>query len=48
MDGGKIKSLEGGFMILEDETKIPCHRVIRIECDQDIIWEKHFKERENE
>jgi hypothetical protein len=48
IDGSKIKSIEGGFMILEDETKIPCHRVIRIECDKDILWEKNFKERENE
>ncbi len=44
IDGSEIKSLEGGFMILEDETKIPCHRVIKIECEEDLLWEKHYKE----
>lgn len=48
IEGSSIRSLEGGFIILEDETKIPCHRVIRIECDQDFLWEKKLKERENE
>ncbi len=40
IEGSRIRSLEGGFMILEDETKIPCHRIIRIECGQDFLWEK--------
>jgi len=48
IEGSGIKSLEGGFMILEDETKIPCHRIIRIECENQVLWEKHFKERKNE
>jgi len=43
--GDEIKSVEGGFMILGDETKIPCHRVVRIECDGEIMWEKDLKER---
>jgi uncharacterized protein (UPF0248 family) len=35
-------------MILDDETKIPCHRIARIESENQVLWEKHFKERKNE
>jgi uncharacterized protein (UPF0248 family) len=41
--GSSILSLRGGFIILEDEKQIPCHRIIRIKCDNKILWEKTSK-----
>ena len=38
--GSKIKKLERGFIILDNENQIPLHRIIRIECSQQIIWNK--------
>ena len=36
----KISSLERGFLILDDETQIPCHRIVKIEYEDQIIWKK--------
>ncbi|HMK54998.1 MAG TPA: RNA repair domain-containing protein [Methanobacteriaceae archaeon] len=41
--GSMIKSLEGGFMILEDETKIPCQRIMQIKCDDEVVWGEETK-----
>jgi uncharacterized protein (UPF0248 family) len=41
--GNQIKSLKGGFIILIDQTQIPCHRIIRIKCNNEILWEKIVK-----
>ncbi|AXV37408.1 MAG: DUF504 domain-containing protein [Methanobacteriaceae archaeon] len=40
IQGSKIKKLERGFIVLDDENQIPLHRIIRIECSQKIIWKK--------
>jgi len=36
----RISSLERGFLILDDETQIPCHRIVKIEYDDQILWNK--------
>lgn len=46
--GSQIKSIEGGFMVLEDETKIPCHRIVRINCDGKLVGVADFMEIKNE
>jgi uncharacterized protein len=38
--GSSIERLEGGFLILMEGTQIPCHRIIRIEYNDKIIWKK--------
>jgi uncharacterized protein (UPF0248 family) len=38
--GSSIDRLEGGFLILKDETQIPFHRIIKIEYDHEILWIK--------
>jgi len=38
-----IQGLEGGFMIMDDGAMIPYHRIIRIECDNRLIWNKSHK-----
>jgi uncharacterized protein (UPF0248 family) len=40
-----IQRLEGGFMIMFDGSMVPYHRVIKIECDNNIIWKKSSKKR---
>ncbi|MGC9516548.1 MAG: DUF504 domain-containing protein [Methanomicrobiales archaeon] len=38
--GNRIRKVEKGFLILDDETMIPLHRVIRIQYKDDIVWNK--------
>jgi uncharacterized protein len=38
--GEQISKLERGFLILNDNTQIPCHRLVKIECNGKIIWNK--------
>ena len=38
-----IQTLEGGFMIMIDGTMIPYHRIVKIECDKRVIWDKSPK-----
>ncbi|MBM4240997.1 MAG: DUF504 domain-containing protein [Euryarchaeota archaeon] len=40
VDGYMIDRLERGFLILNDGTQIPFHRIVKIEYDEDIIWKK--------
>ena len=35
-----IEGLEGGFMIMFDGSMVPYHRVIKIECENRLIWKK--------
>jgi uncharacterized protein (UPF0248 family) len=37
---GRVRSLERGFLILDDETQIPCHRIIKIEYEGNLVWNK--------
>jgi len=38
-----IQTLEGGFMIMFDGTMVPYHRIVKIECDNRVIWKKNPK-----
>jgi len=40
IEGSHINKLERGFLILDEGTQIPCHRIIKIECNNEIIWNK--------
>jgi uncharacterized protein (UPF0248 family) len=35
-----IERLEGGFMIMFDGSQVPYHRIVKVECDEKIIWKK--------
>lgn len=42
--GNGIDKLENGFLILDDETQIPFHRIVKMEYDNKILWKKsHLK-----
>jgi len=38
--GSQIDRIENGFLILNDETQIPFHRIIKVEYDDKILWKK--------
>lgn len=38
--GSSISHVEGGFLILNDGTNIPFHRIVRIEYNDKILWKK--------
>ncbi|HHX99862.1 MAG TPA: DUF504 domain-containing protein [Methanothermobacter sp.] len=38
-----IQGLKGGFMIMIDGSMIPYHRVVKIECEDKLVWEKNIK-----
>ncbi|BDZ69746.1 DUF504 domain-containing protein [Methanobacterium petrolearium] len=38
-----IQGLERGFMVMIDGSMIPYHRIIKIECDNMLIWKKILK-----
>ena len=38
--GSSIDRLERGFLILDEGTQIPFHRIVKIEYDDRIIWIK--------
>lgn len=40
ISGNQINYLERGFLILNDYTQIPCHRIIKIECNNKLTWHK--------
>ncbi|MDP3065436.1 MAG: hypothetical protein Q8N08_01760 [Methanobacteriaceae archaeon] len=46
--GTRFKSLEGGFMVLKDDTKIPCHRIVRIMCEDELVGVADSEEIKNE
>ena len=35
-----IEGLKGGFMIMFDGSMVPYHRVIKIDCENRLIWKK--------
>ncbi|CDG65826.1 MAG: uncharacterized protein PWQ15_857 [Methanobacterium sp.] len=35
-----IERLEGGFMIMFDGSMVPYHRIVKIECENQLIWKK--------
>ncbi|HOI40257.1 MAG TPA: RNA repair domain-containing protein [Methanobacterium sp.] len=39
-----IKGLEGGFMIMVDGSMVPYHRIVKIECEDKLIWAKNIKQ----
>lgn len=46
VEGGQIIEIGKGFLILEgipDEKYIPYHRIVRIEYEEVVIFEKHSK-----
>ena len=38
-----IQDLKGGFMIMVDGAMVPCHRIVKIECDNKLVWKKSPK-----
>lgn len=40
VQGDQIDRIENGFLILNDETQIPFHRIIKIEYDDELLWKK--------
>jgi hypothetical protein len=38
-----IQGLKGGFMIMIDGSMIPYHRIVKIECEDNLVWEKNIK-----
>jgi uncharacterized protein (UPF0248 family) len=36
----RINNLERGFLIFDDETQIPCHRIVKIEYNNQVMWNK--------
>ena len=40
IEGSCINRLERGFVILNEGTQIPCHRIVKIECNNEVIWNK--------
>lgn len=40
ISGSSIESLEGGFLILNEGTHIPYHRIVKIESDKKVLWKK--------
>ncbi len=45
IQGNLISRIENGFLILNDETQIPFHRIIRIEYDDKILWKKSLSKK---
>lgn len=43
ISGRRVENMEKGFLVLEDETHIPFHRIIKIEHNQKVIWKKTIK-----
>jgi len=35
-----IHDLEGGFMIMIDGAMVPYHRIVKIDCTNNLIWKK--------
>ena len=40
IEGNCIIKLERGFLILKEGTQIPCHRIVKIKCNNEVIWNK--------
>lgn len=38
-----IEGLKGGFMIMVDGSMVPYHRIVKIECEDKLIWAKNIK-----
>lgn len=40
INGSDIKKLDQGFLILEEDVHIPYHRIVKIDCENNLIWKK--------
>lgn len=40
IDCDRVSRLNRGFLILDDKTQIPCHRIVKIEYDSQVLWKK--------
>jgi len=40
IEGDHINKLERGFLILDEDTQIPYHRIIKIQYKDKLIWNK--------
>lgn len=38
--GNSIERMEGGFVLLKEGTQIPFHRIVKIEINNKILWQK--------
>ncbi len=38
--GDRINRLERGFLILDEDTQIPYHRIIKIQYKDKLLWNK--------
>jgi len=45
IQGFIIDKIENGFLLLNDETQIPFHRIIKIKYEDKLIWEKSLVKR---
>lgn len=43
--GYRIKTIDKGFLVLDENTLIPFHRIIKIEYKQKVIWRKSSNEK---
>ena len=40
INGNSIERVDRGFLVLKEGTQIPCHRIIKIEYKNKLLWEK--------
>ena len=40
INGDFVEGLKGGFLILKDGAQIPCHRIVKIELKDRLLWKK--------
>lgn len=40
INGNSIDGMEGGFVLLKEGTLIPFHRIVKIEINNKILWQK--------
>ena len=45
IQGSSIERIENGFLVLNDETQIPFHRIIEIDYEDKLIWRKKIYKR---
>lgn len=40
IDGNSIDKMERGFVLMKEGTQIPFHRIVKIEINNKILWQK--------
>lgn len=40
IDGNSFEGIERGFVLLKEGTQIPFHRIVKIEINNKILWQK--------